>query len=137
MQSIWLGSFLPQSKLLKSFQSIFSILVIFKGVCSKPLFFTSPIFHAHVLSWVQLCDWMVCSLPDSSVHGIFQATILEWVAISSPKGSSWTRDRTPVSCIPCIGRWILYHRAPGKPTCLYIIHLLKKYASLEEKIVMR
>ena len=53
MQSILLGNFLPQNKLLKSFQSIFSILVIFKGVCSKP-FFTSPIFHAHVLSWVQL-----------------------------------------------------------------------------------
>ena len=53
MQSILLGNFLPQNKLLKSFQSIFSILVVFKGVCSKP-FFTSPIFHAHVLSWVQL-----------------------------------------------------------------------------------
>ena len=29
-----------------------------------------------------LCDPMVCSPPDSSVHGIFQARILGWVAIS-------------------------------------------------------
>ena len=30
----------------------------------------------------------------------------------SPKASSCPRDRTSVSCI---GRWILYHWAPGKP----------------------
>jgi len=35
-----------------------------------------------LLSRVQLCDPMDCSLPGSSVHGIFQARILEWVAIS-------------------------------------------------------
>ena len=42
---------------------------------------------------------MDCSLPGSSVHGILQARILEWVAISFSRGSSWPRDRTPVSCI--------------------------------------
>ena len=31
-------------------------------------------------------------------------------------GSSWTRDWTRVSCI---GRWILYHWAPRKPTWLF------------------
>ena len=41
-----------------------------------------------VLSHVQLCGLMDCSLPGSSVHGISQARILEWVAISSPRGSS-------------------------------------------------
>ena len=41
-----------------------------------------------------LCDLMDYSLPDSSVHGITQARILVWVAISSSKGSSWSRDWT-------------------------------------------
>ena len=31
--------------------------------------------------------------------GILQARILEWVAMPSSRGSSWPRDRTPVSCI--------------------------------------
>jgi len=44
-----------------------------------------------------LCNFMDCSLPDSSVHGIFQARILEWVAISFSRGSSWSRDQTQVS----------------------------------------
>ena len=39
-----------------------------------------------------LCDPVGCSPPGSSVHRIFQARILEWVAISFPKGSSWSRD---------------------------------------------
>ena len=42
---------------------------------------------------------MDCSLPGSSVRGIFQASILEWVTISSPRGSSWPRKWTWVSCI--------------------------------------
>ena len=49
-------------------------------------------------------------LPTSpSVHGIFQARILEWVASSYSRESSQPRDQTHVSCISCIGRWILYH----------------------------
>ena len=39
-----------------------------------------------------------CSPPGSSVHGIAQVRILEWVAISSSRGSSWSRDWTHVSC---------------------------------------
>ena len=37
----------------------------------------------YLLSYIQLCNPMGCSLPGSSVHGIFQARILEWVAIFS------------------------------------------------------
>ena len=48
-----------------------------------------------------------------SVRGVPQARILEWVAISLAKGSSQSRDRTHISCIACIGRWILYHCAVG------------------------
>ena len=36
------------------------------------------------------------------------ARILEWVAISFSRGSSWPQDWTHVSCISCIGRWVLY-----------------------------
>ena len=46
--------------------------------------------------------------PGSSIHGIFQARILEWVAISFSWRSFQSRDWT---CVSCIGRRILYHRA--------------------------
>ena len=54
-----------------------------------------------------LCDPMDCVSPGASVHGIVQARILEWIAISSFRGSFRPWDRTHVSCISCIGRWIL------------------------------
>ena len=60
----------------------------------------------HAQSCRTLCDPMDCSLPDP-FQGIFQAKILEWVAIFST-GSSPPKDGTRVSCISCIGRWILY-----------------------------
>ena len=56
-----------------------------------------------------LCDPMDCSLAGSFVHWIFQARILEWVAMSSSRGSSHPRDRTHVSYVSCIGRWVLYY----------------------------
>ena len=64
--------------------------------------------HA-VFNCVQLfaIPWTV-SPTGSSVHGIFQARILEQVAISYPRGFSQPRDQTCVSCVYCIGRWILY-----------------------------
>ena len=52
-----------------------------------------------------LCDPIDSSLPGYSV----QARILEWVAISSSRGSYQPRGWTWVSCISCIGRWVLYH----------------------------
>ena len=58
-----------------------------------------------------LCDPIGCSPPGSSVHGILQAGRLEWVARPSSRGSFWPRDQTCVSCVSCIGRWILYHWA--------------------------
>ena len=56
-----------------------------------------------------LCDTMDCSPPGSSVHGISQARILEWVAMPFSRGYSPLRDRTRISYISCIGRWVLYH----------------------------
>ena len=68
-------------------------------------------FCVYMLSHIQLfCDPMDCSPPGSSVHGIFQARKLEWVAISYSRGSSSPRNQTHVSCVSCIGRWILYHQ---------------------------
>ena len=60
-----------------------------------------------------LCRVTDCSPPGSSVHGISQARRLEWVAISSSRGSSWPRDWNHVSCVSCIGRWILYQLSHG------------------------
>ena len=54
---------------------------------------------------------MDCTTSGSSVHGIFQARTLEWVAISYSRGSSPPSDLTWISCVSCIGRWILYHWA--------------------------
>ena len=63
---------------------------------------------------------MDCSLPVSSLHGILQARVLEWVAISFSRGSSQSRDRTRVSCIP--GRhfnlWVT--REANKTECMLI-----------------
>ena len=47
-------------------------------------------------SCLTLCN---CSPPDSSVHAILQAEMLEWEVIFFPRGSSWPRDQTQVSCI--------------------------------------
>ena len=47
---------------------------------------------------------MGCCPRGSSVRGFLQARILEWVAISSSRGSSWSRDRTCISRVSCIGR---------------------------------
>ena len=63
-----------------------------------------------------LCNPMNCSPPGSSVHEILQARILEWVTMLSSRGSSRPRDRTCVSYISCIGRWVLYYeRHLGSP----------------------
>ena len=63
-------------------------------------------------SYLTFCNPMDYSSPFSSVHGISQARILEWVAIPSSRGSSQPWDWTQVSCVSCIGRWILYHSSP-------------------------
>ena len=58
---------------------------------------------------------------------ILQARILEWVAISSLSRPSRPRDRTHLSCISCIGRWIVYHWAT----------VPIKYSALEQKLVLK
>ena len=95
-----------------SFKPTLMVLLLF--VCFLIFNF---VLHAWVLAQLclTLCDPMDCSLlwgckesDTASVYGIFQVTILEWVAISYSRGSSWSRDRTLVSCISCIGRQMVY-----------------------------
>ena len=58
-----------------------------------------------------LCDPMYCSPQGSSVHGILQARILEWVALLFSRISSWSSDRT---CISCIAGRFFTTEPPGK-----------------------
>ena len=88
---------MPTTQSLSSLQSSLGHLLTCSVCCAQE----SP----------TLCDPMGCSLPSSSVHGIFQARILELVAISHSRGSSRLRDQTHVSCVPCMGRQILYCQA--------------------------
>ena len=41
-------------------------------------------------------------------HRILQVRILERVAMSFSRGSSWPRNWTRVSYVPCTGTWVLY-----------------------------
>ena len=41
--------------------------------------------------------------------GILQARIRECVAMPSSRGTFQPKDRTRISCVSCIGRWVLYH----------------------------
>ena len=61
---------------------------------------------------------MDCSPPGSSVYGFLQERILDWVVIPFSKGPSQPMDWTHVSCIYCIGRWILYQCATWEATGL-------------------
>ena len=68
----------------------------------------------------------------SSVHGLFQARILEWVAISSFRRSSRLRNRTLISFVSCIGRWILYHLPPLLTIITYLALSLTNIFSVIE-----
>ena len=86
---------------------------------------------------LMLCNTLDCSPPDSSVHGIFQARILEWVAISSSRGSC--QPQMCVSCISCIGRWILYHWATREvpiSSSIWKYYGKRKYILGEENLGM-
>ena len=48
---------------------------LYSGVCVCVYVCVCACAHMRVLSHVQLCDPMDCSLPDSSAHGIFQASV--------------------------------------------------------------
>ena len=75
----------------------------------------SACVHAKFLrSCLTLCNPMDYSLPGFSVHEILQARILEWAAMPSPKGSSWLRDWTWVSCGSCLPGRFFTAKPAGK-----------------------
>ena len=63
----------------------------------------------------------------------FQSRILELVMISYSRGSSQPKNQTLISCISCIGRWILYHQhCLGSSHCtLYPHHFFSDYTPLQ------
>ena len=76
-------------------------------------------------SCLTLCNPMYYSPPGSSVHGILQARILEdWHFLL--QGIFTIQDQILISCISCIGRWVLYHyHHLGSPwgridTCIWV-----------------
>ena len=71
---------------------------------------------SHVWLFVTLCT-VAHQAPLSM--GFSRPRILEWVAIPSSRGSSQLRDRTHVSYVSCIGKWVLYHQCHlGSPQML-------------------
>ena len=85
-------------------------------------------------SCLTLCIPVDSSPPGSSVHEIFQARILERVATSFSRGSFWSRDWTRVSCVSCVGRWILYHCTTWKGLDFFIQSSLKHIHGLNRII---
>ncbi|ELR46161.1 Thioesterase superfamily member 4, partial [Bos mutus] len=62
-------------------------------------------------------------VPGSFDHGILQARILEWVATLSSKGSSWPMDRTHISEVSCISRYMArWVPSTDKEKAVRIIH---------------
>ena len=83
----------------------------------------------HSQSCLTLCP-MHCSPRGSSVLGIIQERILECVAISFFRGSFQPRDQTFVSCVSCIGRWVLYQlRHWGSPCCAWSLSRVQLFVT--------
>ena len=90
------------------------------SVCKVSIMFHGCMYAKSLQSCLTLGDSMDCIPPGSSVHGILRARILERVAISSSRRSSRPRDRTLVSHVFCVGRWVLYHQHYlGSPIIFY------------------
>ena len=49
---------------------------------------TALTVHTKLLSHVQLCEPIDCSLPGSSVHAIIPARILQWAALFSSRATA-------------------------------------------------
>ena len=84
-------------------------------------FLIKPVcMHAMLLqSCLTLCNPVDCSLPSSFVYGVLEAGILEWDAVSSSRGSSWSKGWTylgikPATFLPslpvlCVWKSVSYY----------------------------
>ena len=78
-------------------------------------------------SYMHAQSLLDCSPPGSSIHEILPARILEWVAMPSSRASSWPRDQTHFSGVPCTCRWILCHKPPVSKASWKFYEILNKY----------
>ena len=69
-------------------------------------------------SCLTLCKPMNCNPPCSTVHGASHDKNTG-VGCHYSSGSSWPRDWTPISCVFCIGRWILFFFPPIQFNIVY------------------
>ena len=76
------------------------------------------------------CSW---DFPRQEYWGGFPFPSLR---IFLTQGPSWSRDWTCVSCVSCIGSWILYHwatrEAPQKIYNLYKLYVFKAFQFFED-----
>ena len=98
------------------------------GICN-PLHYSCPenpmdrgtwwaAVHGIAKSWVGQSNqhftslqWEICACVLSHFSCVrLSMGILQAITISFSRGSSQPRDPTHVSCISCIGRWVLYHK---------------------------
>ena len=99
----------PQSSILYPLYFLICLCECYQKTPVNPgsVFTNIPTVQSLSGVWLFETPWTVAQ-PGSSARGISQARILQWVAISSSRGSSWSRDGTHVSCT---GSLILYHWA--------------------------
>ena len=82
--------------------------VLIKGRNLETDTYTGNMYAKSIQSCPTLCNCVDCSPPGSLSMGILQARIVEGVAMPSSRGSSRPRDRTHISYVSWIGRWVLY-----------------------------
>ena len=127
----WVGTCLHQAESNNNNNKIFKICSLVSDLLQESVSvqFSRPVVSDFVTTWTAvrqadglmhapakwlqscptLCNPIDCSPPGSSVHGSLQARILEWVAMPSSRGSSWPKNWSCVSYVPCIGRRVLYY----------------------------
>ena len=88
----------------------------FSDMCSFPLLKLADSCAKSLQLGPTVCNPVNRNPPGSSVPGILQARILGWVDMPSSRESSQPRDRTHISYVSCVGKWVLYHqRHLGSP----------------------
>ena len=122
------------------FESLFVckavLLKFMQGWCLgsyiSPLLFRSP-FPTEEWYDEGMCPCAAASVVSDSLrpHGLwptrllcpwdFPGRILAWVAVSSSRGSAQPGDRNCISCISCVGRWILDNRATWEALMKWLV----------------
>ena len=82
--------------------------------------------------WLFVTPWILVRQAPPSME-LPRQELLEWVDISSSRGTSLPKDWIQVSCLSCIGRWILSHLSyQGNP--LKILFILLSIVRLLEEV---